>query len=125
VVGEAYDDRGNHRNICRRRDELLLKYLGAAYIEECMLVARRAQPNGVLLYYDYNCHLLYTNNNQSKNAKINRVLSMCRDFIARDIPIDGVTILYIISCPIVDCVVNTTLCYRCSTSVSYRCCSSP
>jgi GH35 family endo-1,4-beta-xylanase len=85
-VGEAFDEKGSARTISKKRDEILMKYLGEPYIEECFLVARKSVPEAVLLYYDTCCHLMEP---AGKSAKADRIYRMCQDFIKRGVPIHG------------------------------------
>lgn len=76
VVNEAFEDgSGNLRNsIYRQR-------MGDDYIAKCYQFVRAADPDVLLFYNDYSM--------VSDQTKQNAVFSMVDDFIARDIPIDG------------------------------------
>jgi endo-1,4-beta-xylanase len=76
VVNEAFDDDAT------RRDSIFQRYLGDSYIEEAFIAARAADPTVKLYYNDYDIESAYD--------KADAVYEMVADFVARDIPIDGV-----------------------------------
>ncbi|CAI6333109.1 unnamed protein product [Periconia digitata] len=77
VVNEAFEDDGSLRN------SIWLQVMGPEYIELAFKWARQYTGNGTRLYYnDYGIERV--------NNKSLAVAEMAKDFIARDIPIDGV-----------------------------------
>jgi endo-1,4-beta-xylanase len=76
VVNEAFNDDAT------RRDSVFQRYLGDSYIEEAFIAARAADPTVKLYYNDYDIESAYD--------KADAVYEMVADFVARDIPIDGV-----------------------------------
>ena len=76
VVNEAFNDDAT------RRDSIFQRHLGDSYIEEAFIAARAADPTVKLYYNDYDIESAYD--------KADAVYEMVADFVARDIPIDGV-----------------------------------
>lgn len=78
VVNEAFNDDGSYRD----GDSVFYQNMGEGYIEIAFDEARKADPNAELYYNDYSL--------AQGGAKLNAVLAMAEDFIARDVPIDGI-----------------------------------
>ncbi|KAF2637206.1 glycoside hydrolase [Massarina eburnea CBS 473.64] len=77
VVNEAFEDDGSFR------DSIWLRVLGKEYIELAFRFARKYVGRRVRLYYnDYGIERV--------NVKSKVVAAMVKDFIDRDIPIDGI-----------------------------------
>lgn len=76
VVNEAFNEDGTYRN------SLFNQKLGTAYIETAFASARQADPQADLYYNDFNI--------SNGGDKFQAMINMVDDFIARDIPIDGV-----------------------------------
>lgn len=77
VVNEAFEDDGS------LRQSVFLNVLGPEYIETAFKLARKYTGKGTKLYYnDYGIERV--------NNKSLAVAELVKDFIARDIPIDGV-----------------------------------
>jgi endo-1,4-beta-xylanase len=80
VVNEAFTD----DDVSTYRDTSWYRNLGADYIEFAFRTAHAADPEADLYYNDYN--LSGSNGPQ----KLDRVLVMLDDFLARGVPIDGI-----------------------------------
>lgn len=76
VVNEAFDADGT------LRDCLWSRVLGASYIEDAFRFARAAVPTAKLFYNEYKAEWV--------NSKFNAMEDMARDFLARDVPLDGI-----------------------------------
>ncbi|PIB37506.1 hypothetical protein BFP72_10155 [Reichenbachiella sp. 5M10] len=77
VVNEAFQDgSGQLRNTVFRQK------MGDDYIEKCYQWTRDADPDVLIFYNDYNM--------TTDAAKLKASLDMADDFVARDVPIDGI-----------------------------------
>ncbi|WP_119843316.1 endo-1,4-beta-xylanase [Reichenbachiella sp. MSK19-1] len=77
VVNEAFEDgSGNLRNSVFRQK------MGDDYIEKCYKWTREADPDVLIFYNDYNM--------TTDASKLGSTIDMAEDFIARDVPIDGI-----------------------------------
>jgi endo-1,4-beta-xylanase len=77
VVNEAFEEDGRLRVEAPWRE-----WIGDDYIELAFRFAHEADPTALLFYNDYNA--------EAVNAKSDAVYAMVQDFLARDVPIDGV-----------------------------------
>jgi endo-1,4-beta-xylanase len=87
VVNEAFEDegaalRGSPAAASNSRDNLWYEKVGPTYIEQAFQAAHQAAPNAELYYNDFNLEWNAT--------KLNAVIAMVQDFLARGIPIHGV-----------------------------------
>jgi endo-1,4-beta-xylanase len=80
VVNEAFDD----EDPPAYRDTVWFRAVGPGYIEAAFLAAHEADPTTDLYYNDYNLSGI------DGGAKLDRVLAMVDDFLARGVPIDGI-----------------------------------
>jgi alpha-N-arabinofuranosidase len=80
VVNEAFSD----DEPSAYRDTVWYRYLGPDYIERSFRTARAADPEADLYYNDYNL------SGADGPHKLDRVLEMADDFLARGVPIDGI-----------------------------------
>src|SRR5690606_8515953 len=80
VVNEAFDD-GDPPDW---RRTIWWENIGPEYVEIAFRAARAADPHAALYYNDYNI------SGAHGPAKLDRVLVMVDDFLARGVPIDGV-----------------------------------
>lgn len=78
VVNEALDE----NEPSGYRQSIFYQRIGKKYIENAFIAARKADPNAVLYYNEYNIELSQT--------KLNFMLAMLDDFKSRNIPVDGV-----------------------------------
>lgn len=78
VVNEAFTD----DSPSAYRSTIWLDNIGPGYIERAFRLARAADPSAELYYNDYNI-------SGALPAKLERVLAMLDDFLARGVPIDG------------------------------------
>ncbi|MBN7818583.1 endo-1,4-beta-xylanase [Bowmanella yangjiangensis] len=78
VVNEAFTD----DSPSDYRPTIWFNNIGPGYIERAFRLAREADPNVELYYNDYNI-------SGAVPAKLDRVLAMLDDFLARGVPIDG------------------------------------
>lgn len=78
VVNEAIDQESKSGY----RESIFYQKLGAKYIENAFVAARKADPSAVLYYNDYNI--------EASQKKLDLMLAMLDDFKARGIPVDGV-----------------------------------
>ena len=76
VVNEAFEEDGSYRN------SLFFRKMDKDYVETAFIAARAADPEADLYYNDFNL--------SNGGAKFTGMLAMVDDFLARDIPIDGV-----------------------------------
>ncbi len=78
VVNEAFED-GSGNPL---RNSVFRQKMGDDYIEKVFRWAREADPDVLLFYNDYNL--------AANGSKLDAVLDLADDFIARGIPIDGI-----------------------------------
>ncbi|GGY64934.1 beta-xylanase [Cellvibrio zantedeschiae] len=78
VVNEALDE----SDPSGFRQSIFYQRIGKKYIENAFVAARKADPNAVLYYNEYNI--------ESSDTKLNLLLTMLDDFKSRNIPVDGV-----------------------------------
>lgn len=78
VVNEALDE----YDPSGFRQSIFYQHLGKSYIENAFVTARKADPNAILYYNEYNI--------ESSQTKLNFLLAMLDDFKLRNIPVDGV-----------------------------------
>ncbi len=76
VVNEAFVDEGY------RTDSIFYQNMGERYIEEAFIAANEADPEADLYYNDFSM--------ENGQPKFDNAMAMARDFIERDIPIDGI-----------------------------------
>lgn len=76
VVNEAFMGDGSYRK------SIWYNVLGEDYIEQAFIKARETDPDAKLIYNDYSIATV--------NAKSDAIYEMAKDFIERDIPIDGI-----------------------------------
>jgi endo-1,4-beta-xylanase len=76
VVNEAFEDNGDYR------DSLFHQNMDEDYIEAAFIAARAADSGADLYYNDYSI--------SSPGPKLDAVVAMATDFIARDVPINGI-----------------------------------
>ena len=76
VVNEAFNDDGT------LRDSIFSRYLGESFIEEAFIAAREADPDVKLYYNDYDIESAYD--------KADSAYELAKDFVEREIPIDGI-----------------------------------
>nr|WP_320117419.1 endo-1,4-beta-xylanase [uncultured Marinifilum sp.] len=76
VVNEAFEDGSG-----QLRNSIYRQRMGDDYIAKCYQFVRAADPDVLIFYNDYSM--------VSDQTKQNAVFAMADDFIARDIPIDG------------------------------------
>ena len=81
VVNEAFLDSGALRDSVWY-NQPGIGVAGTAYIEQAFRWANAADPSAVLFYNDYSI--------EGPGTKFNAVLAMCKDFVARGVPIHGV-----------------------------------
>ncbi len=87
VVNEAFEDagsryRGDPLADSNSRVSVWYENIGPEYIEEAFKAARAAAPNADLYYNDFSI--------EWNQPKLNAVIALVEDFLARDVPIDGV-----------------------------------
>jgi len=78
VVNEALDEETSSGY----RETIFYNHIGKKYIENAFIAARKADPNAILYYNEYNI--------ESSQKKLDLMLAMLDDFKARNIPVDGV-----------------------------------
>lgn len=78
VVNEAFAEDGSYRSA----DSVFYQNMGESYLEVAFRAARNADPAADLYYNDYNL--------AQGGAKLNAVIAMAEDFMARGVPIDGI-----------------------------------
>lgn len=78
VVNEALDE----NEPSGFRQSIFYQRIGKSYIENAFVAARKADPNAVLYYNEYNI--------ESSQTKLDLMLAMLDDFKNRNIPVDGV-----------------------------------
>jgi len=64
------------------RNNTYFQKLGSTYIEEMFRYAHRLDPEALLFYNDFNLYL--------NDGKVDRVIELLQDFLARDVPIHGI-----------------------------------
>lgn len=80
VVNEAFDD----EDPAGYRRTIWLENIGPEYIEIAFRAARAADPHADLYYNDYDI------SGSDGPGKLEAILEMVDDFLARDVPIDGI-----------------------------------
>lgn len=78
VVNEAFNEDGSYRH----DDSIWHKNIGDVFIEKAFIAAKAADNKAELYYNDYNISW--------NEAKLDGIVAMAEDFIARNIPIDGI-----------------------------------
>jgi endo-1,4-beta-xylanase len=84
VVNEAFEDAGGRYRGSESGtgNSVWYQNIGPEFIEEAFIAARAAAPNADLYYNDFST--------EWNRPKVDAVVTMVKDFLARDIPIDGV-----------------------------------
>jgi len=78
VVNEGLESAGSSF----RKESIWFEIMGKSYIEKAFIYARKADPDAILFYNDFNI--------ERDTLKLNATLKMVEDFKKRGIPIDGI-----------------------------------